>query len=234
MTLTAEEITSKKFETKMRGYNPHEVESFLQEVATTVTSLVEENHELSEQVKANEEKLKYFTDLKDSLNKSILVAQEAADKVKGNAKKEAEIVVREAQKQATDIVSEANDKANAAIENAASQTRKLTTETNDLKKQTRIFRQRLQVMLESQLEVVKSNDWDELLKNDDLSQYDEIEKILGSRLDKVSNESVESTATDAQPASTDAEAEEATPSSAAQSAGETVVIFPEAAEKPQD
>ena len=110
----------------------------------------------------------------------------------------------------------------------------MTTETNDLKKQTRIFRQRLQVMLESQLEVVKSNDWDELLKNDDLSQYDEIEKILGSRLDKVSNESVESTATDAQPASTDAEAEEATPSSAAQSAGETVVIFPEAAEKPQD
>ena len=160
MTLTADEIANKKFDTKMRGFNPNEVNDFLKQMAATVADLTEKNRELSEQVKANEEKLKYFTDLKDSLNKSILVAQEAADKVKSNAKKEAEIVVREAQKQATDIVSEANDKANAVIENAASQTRKLTTETNDLKKQTRIFRQRLQVMLESQLEVVKSKDWD--------------------------------------------------------------------------
>lgn len=236
MTLTADEIANKKFDTKMRGFNPNEVNDFLKQMAATVADLTEKNRELSEQVKANEEKLKYFTDLKDSLNKSILVAQEAADKVKSNAKKEAEIVVREAQKQATDIVSEANDKANAVIENAASQTRKLTTETNDLKKQTRIFRQRLQVMLESQLEVVKSKDWDELLANDDLSQYDEIEKILGSRVDKVSNESVESTATD-QPA---VSAAMPTPQASAAASeapapeGETVVIFPEATEKPAD
>ena len=236
MTLTADEIANKKFDTKMRGFNPNEVNDFLKQMAATVADLTEKNRELSEQVKANEEKLKYFTDLKDSLNKSILVAQEAADRVKSNAKKEAEIVVREAQKQATDIVSEANDKANAVIENAASQTRKLTTETNDLKKQTRIFRQRLQVMLESQLEVVKSKDWHELLANDDLSQYDEIEKILGSRVDKVSNESVESTATD-QPA---VSAATATPQASAAASeapapeGETVVIFPEATEKPAD
>lgn len=236
MTLTADEIANKKFDTKMRGFNPNEVNDFLKQMAATVADLTEKNRELSEQVKANEEKLKYFTDLKDSLNKSILVAQEAADKVKSNAKKEAEIVVREAQKQATDIVSEANDKANAVIENAASQTRKLTTETNDLKKQTRIFRQRLQVMLESQLEVVKSKDWDELLANDDLSQYDEIEKILGPRVDKVSNESVESTATDqpAVSATTPTPQASAAASEAPAPEGETVVIFPEATEKPAD
>ena len=133
--------------------------------------------------------------MKDSLNKSILVAQEAADKVKNNAKREADIMIREAQKQATDIVSEANDKSNQVIEDAANSTKKLTSETNDLRKQTRIFRQRLQVMLESQLEVIKSNEWDKLLENDDLSKYDEIEKILGSRLDSSSATSVESTAT---------------------------------------
>ena len=236
MTLTADEIANKKFDTKMRGFNPNEVNDFLKQMAATVADLTEKNRELSEQVKANEEKLKYFTDLKDSLNKSILVAQEAADKVKSNAKKEAEIVVREAQKQATDIVSEANDKANAVIENAASQTRKLTTETNDLKKQTRIFRQRLQVMLESQLEVVKCKDWDELLANVGLSQYDEIEKILGSRVDKVSNESVESTATDqpAVSAATPTPQATAAASEAPAPEGETVVIFPEATEKPAD
>ena len=79
MTLTADEIANKKFDTKMRGFNPNEVNDFLKQMAATVADLTEKNRELSEQVKANEEKLKYFTDLKDSLNKSILVAQEAAE-----------------------------------------------------------------------------------------------------------------------------------------------------------
>lgn len=226
MTVTADEINSKTFDTKMRGFNQNEVKQFLQDVAQTVQDLTEKNRELSEMVKANEEKLKYFTDLKDSLNKSILVAQEAADKVKNNAKKEAEITVREAQKQATDIVSEANEKANSVIEECTNSTRKLTTETNDLKKQTRIFRQRLQVMLESQLEVVKSSDWDELLANTDMSDYAEIQKILGSKVDNDQSGSVDSEATTDESSSA-SDDDQSTNDSANADAGQTVVIFPD-------
>lgn len=192
MSISVDDIKNKQFDNKLRGYNPTEVDKFLEEIASTITDLENKNRELADANKASQQQLKYFTELKDSLNKSILVAQEAADKVKNNAKREAEITIREAQKQATDIVSEANDKANQVVETSANDTRKLTTETNDLKKQTRIFRQRLQVMLESQLEVVKSDEWDSLLANDDLSKYDEIQKILGSRVDKDSDQSVES------------------------------------------
>lgn len=193
MSLTVDEINQIQFNTKMRGYNPTEVNDFIKEVAQTVQELTDQNRALQEKVKADESKLKYFSELKDSLNKSILVAQEAADKVKNNAKREADIMVREAQKQATDIVSTANEKANQIVENTAEGTRKLTSETSDLKKQTRIFRQRLQVMLESQLEVVKSDEWDKLLANDDIDKYGEIQNILGTRLDNNSGESVEST-----------------------------------------
>lgn len=232
MTVTADDINNKEFDTKMRGFNQSEVKECLQEVAQTVQDLTEKNHELSEMVKANEEKLKYFTDLKDSLNKSILVAQEAADKVKNNAKKEAEITVREAQKQATDIVSEANEKANSVIEECTNSTRKLTTETNDLKKQTRIFRQRLQVMLESQLEVVKSSDWDELLTNTDMSDYTEIQKILGSKVDNEQSSSVNSEATSDE---SNSESEKTTTAndSANNDAGQTVVIFPDSDQSDQ-
>ncbi|MCI1975261.1 MAG: DivIVA domain-containing protein, partial [Limosilactobacillus sp.] len=193
MSLTVDEINQIQFNTKMRGYNPTEVNDFIKEVAQAVQELTDQNRALQEKVKADESKLKYFSELKDSLNKSILVAQEAADKVKNNAKREADIMVREAQKQATDIVSTANEKANQIVENTAEGTRKLTSETSDLKKQTRIFRQRLQVMLESQLEVVKSDEWDKLLANDDIDKYGEIQNILGTRLDNNSGESVEST-----------------------------------------
>lgn len=226
MTVTADDINNKTFDTKMHGFNQSEVKEYLQEVAQTVQDLTEKNRELSEMVKANEEKLKYFTDLKDSLNKSILVAQEAADKVKNNAKKEAEITVREAQKQATDIVSEANEKANSVIEECTNSTRKLTTETNDLKKQTRIFRQRLQVMLESQLEVVKSSDWDELLANTDMSDYTEIQKILGSKVDNDQASSVDSETTPDEEASSENN-QAADDSSTDDDAGKTVVIFPD-------
>ena len=223
MTVSAEDITNKTFDTKMRGFNQSEVRDYLNEVAQTVQELNEKNRELSEMVKANEEKLKYFTDLKDSLNKSILVAQEAADKVKNNAKKEAEIMVREAQKQATDIVSEANEKANAVIEECTNSTRKLTTETNDLKKQTRIFRQRLQVMLESQLEVVKSNDWDELLANTDMSDFTEIQKILGNKVDNAQQSNVNLDPTPHENTNSSATADQPV----ANDEGKTVVIFPD-------
>lgn len=239
MGLTVEQINKQEFSTKMRGYNQNEVQQFMATVAQTVQELTEENHALKETVKADEGKLKYFSELKDSLNKSILVAQEAADKVKNNAKREADIMIREAQKQATDIVSEANEKANQVIERSTEDTRKLTTETNDLKKQTRIFRQRLQVMLESQLEVVKSDEWDKLLADEDLDQYNEIQKILGKNLDKDSSESVESTAISSeadqdqtsmaqqpaveQPAAPAPENGQTAPADA----GETVVVFPD-------
>ena len=236
MGLTVEQINKQEFSTKMRGYNQNEVQQFMATVAQTVQELTEENHALKETVKADEGKLKYFSELKDSLNKSILVAQEAADKVKNNSKREADIMMREAQKQATDIVSEANEKANQVVERSTEETRKLTTETNDLKKQTRIFRQRLQVMLESQLEVVKSDEWDKLLADEDLDQYN---------LDNDSSESVESTAISSeadqdqaamaqQPAveqpAAGAEPATATPETgqpAAADAGETVVVFPD-------
>ncbi|KRM62339.1 cell division initiation protein [Paucilactobacillus vaccinostercus DSM 20634] len=227
MSLSAEDIQNKKFSTKMRGYNVDEVNDFLDQVLSDFQMLTEKNHDLEESVKADQEKLKYFTELKDSLNQSILVAQEAADKVKSNAQKEADITLREAQKQATDIVSEANEKANQLISNAADSTRKLTVETNDLKKQTRVFRQRLQVMLESQLGVVTSDDWDDLLKESDVSSYDEIQKVLGKTLDNEGNQSVNSEPASEvaeQPADTQTVEE---PVNDAAAAGETVVIFPD-------
>ena len=243
MSLTPLDIHNKEFHTKLRGYDQDEVNDFLDQIIKDYELVLKENAHLTESLKQSQEKLKYFNDLKDSLNQSIIVAQEAADKVKNNAKREADIMIREAQKQATDIVSEANDKSNQVIEDAANSTKKLTSETNDLRKQTRIFRQRLQVMLESQLEVIKSNEWDKLLENDDLSKYDEIEKILGSRLDSSSATSVESTATtisEEQPVESEqpvASAEQPEESAPAQptavnddkgsDAPETVVVFPD-------
>ncbi|MFC6202421.1 DivIVA domain-containing protein [Lactiplantibacillus nangangensis] len=196
MVLSPDDIHNKEFSTKLRGYNIDEVNDFLEQIIKDYQITLKQNKDLQERLDASEGKLKYFNELKDSLNQSILVAQEAADKVKTNSKKEADIITREAQKQASDIVSEATDKSNQMIDEASQKAKRLSVETDDLKKQTRVFRQRLQVMLESQLEVVKSKDWDQLLSETDTSTYSEIQHVLkDDNLDNGANASVNSEAT---------------------------------------
>ncbi|WP_341778496.1 DivIVA domain-containing protein [Levilactobacillus sp. HBUAS70063] len=229
MVLSPLDIHNKEFGTKMRGYNVDEVNDFLDQVIKDYQITLNHNKELEEQLDAANGKLKYFNDLKDSLNQSILVAQEAADKVKANSQKESEIIIREAQKQSSDIVSEATNKGNQIMDEASKRAKKLAVETDDLKKSTRVFRQRLQVMLESQLEVVKSNDWDSLLKEGSMSSYEEIKKVVGDRLDNDTAQGVNSDASqpDDETAEADAPVEESPVTDTNDDNGETVVIFPD-------
>ncbi|GEO74669.1 cell division protein DivIVA [Levilactobacillus namurensis] len=225
MVLSPLDIHNKEFGTKMRGYNVDEVNDFLDQVIKDYQITLNHNKELEEQLDAANEKLKYFNDLKDSLNQSILVAQEAADKVKANSQKESEIIIREAQKQSSDIVSEATNKGNQIMNEASKRAKKLAVETDDLKKSTRVFRQRLQVMLESQLEVVKSNDWDSLLKEGSMSSYEEIKKVVGDRLDKAADQGVNSEAPQVDDAA--AQVTETPVTDSGDASQETVVIFPD-------
>ncbi|NLR31875.1 DivIVA domain-containing protein [Levilactobacillus tujiorum] len=230
MVLSPLDIHNKEFGTKMRGYNVDEVNDFLDQVIKDYQITLNHNKDLEEQLDAANEKLKYFNDLKDSLNQSILVAQEAADKVKANSQKESEIIIREAQKQSSDIVSEATNKGNQIMTEASKRAKKLAVETDDLKKSTRVFRQRLQVMLESQLEVVKSNDWDSLLKEGSMSSYEEIKKVVGERLDNEGAQGVNSDSSqssDTESTVTETPVQEGPVTDSNDDNGETVVIFPD-------
>ncbi|MHC9536771.1 DivIVA domain-containing protein [Dellaglioa sp. BT-FLS60] len=191
MTLSPLDIHNKEFNVKLRGYDQDQVNDFLDKIIKDYELTLKENENLTDEVKTSNEKLEYFNDLKDSLNQSIIVAQEAADRVKINAKRESEIINKESQKQGHDIIDEANEKAKHIIDMASEKAKKLAVETDDLKKQARIFRQRLKVMMESQLEVVKSSDWDEILKQGETSTYSEIQDVLKREEDKEKREAKE-------------------------------------------
>ncbi|KRK98297.1 cell division initiation protein [Secundilactobacillus odoratitofui DSM 19909 = JCM 15043] len=230
MVLSPLDIHNKEFSSKLRGYNVDEVNDFLEQIIKDYQITLDQNKTLTDQLAADEEKLKYFNDLKDSLNQSIIVAQEAADKVRANSQKEAEIINREAQKQANDTISEATKKANQLIQEASKRAQNLAVETDDLKKSTRVFRQRLQVMLESQLEEIKSDNWNNLLKDDGTSTYAEIQKAIEeNKLDNENDDGVnsESQVTDEdQPAKEIYDADQPVDPDHDQTM-ETVVIFPD-------
>ncbi|RSA50442.1 DivIVA domain-containing protein [Enterococcus faecium] len=197
MALTPLDIQNKTFPTKMRGYNQDEVDDFLDLVVRDYEELTQRNRELEKAVKHSEEKLEYFNELKDALNQSIIVAQDTADKVKTSASKESEVIVTSAQNKADELVAnaekrahqlttDAEEKARKILTDATEKARQLATETEDLKKKTRVFHQRISLMLESQLEQVKSPEWDEILQP--FSSYvtdshEVIKEVLAKQLD---------------------------------------------------
>lgn len=175
MALTPLDIQNKDFSTKMRGYNQDDVDDFLDQVTRDYEDALQKNRELEKSLKHAEEKLQYFNELKDALNQSIIVAQDTADKVKSSANKESEMIITSADNQAKETLVEAERKSNAMIADAEAKStqilaeaieraRQLAEETEDLKKKTRVFHQRLSLMLETQLEQVKSEEWEEILK----------------------------------------------------------------------
>ncbi|MFD1392988.1 DivIVA domain-containing protein [Lacticaseibacillus jixianensis] len=163
MALSPLDIHNKEFNHRMRGLDEDQVNDFLAQIIKDYSASLKQNEEMEGQLKELQDKNKYFNDLKDALNQSILVAQEAADKVKKNADAEAALIQSKAEKTSQDMLTSATEKANQIVKDASDKAKAITVQTEDLKRQTRVFRQRLQVMLESQLEVVKSPEWKELL-----------------------------------------------------------------------
>lgn len=206
MALTPLDIQNKTFPTKMRGYNQDEVDDFLDLVVRDYEVVTQRNRELEKAVKHSEEKLEYFNELKDALNQSIIVAQDTADKVKTSASKESEVIVTSAQNKADELVAtaekrahqlttDAEEKARKILTDATEKAKQLATETEDLKKKTRVFHQRISLMLESQLEQVKSPEWDEILQP--FSSYvtdshEVIKEVLAKQLDNENQTDVNS------------------------------------------
>lgn len=165
MPLTPVDIHNKEFSRKMRGYDEDEVNEFLDQIIKDYEIVLREKRELEEQINGMDERLGHFSTIEDTLHKSIVVAQEAAEEVKGNAMKEAKLIIREAEKNADRIVNESLSKA-----------RKIAIEIEELKKQSKVFRTRFRMLIEAQLDLLKSDDWDQLMEYElDATELDEVE-----------------------------------------------------------
>ena len=179
MAITPNDIHNKDFSTKFKGFDPEEVNDFLEEVKKELESLIRDNKDLEKRVKFNEEKVEYFNSIQETLNKSILVAQEAADRLRENARKDAEIIVFEAEKAAQAMLREAAEKATD-----------INRETDLIKKETRIFRQRLQILTQTQLDMIKNEEWDIVLNTPTHIEVTppSLDAIIKDRVKKSENE----------------------------------------------
>ncbi|GGB57175.1 DivIVA domain-containing protein [Fictibacillus barbaricus] len=161
MPLTPLDIHNKEFTRGFRGYSEDEVNDFLDQVIKDYEAVIREKKELEETVSSLEEKISYFKNIEETLNKSILIAQETGEEVKRTANKEARLIVKEAEKNADRIINE-----------ALSKSRKISMEIDELKKQSSVYRTRFRMLIEAQLEMLKNDDWDSLNAPENLEGYE--------------------------------------------------------------
>jgi len=153
LVLSPIDIHNKEFTRGFRGYNEDEVNEFLDKIIKDYELTIREKKELENEVEELSEKLGHFSNIEETLNKSILVAQETAEEVKANAYKEAKLIIKEAEKNADRIINEALGKS-----------RKIAMEMEELQRQSKVFRTRLKMLIEAQLDMVNNEDWDEFLE----------------------------------------------------------------------
>lgn len=153
MPLTPLDIHNKEFNKGFRGYDEDEVNEFLDQVIKDYELIIREKKELEEKLSDLNSRLGHFTNIEETLNKSIVIAQEAAEEVKRNALKESKLIIKEAEKNADRIINESLSKA-----------RKIALEIEDLKKQSKVFRTRFKMLIEAQLDMLNNDDWDHLLE----------------------------------------------------------------------
>jgi cell division initiation protein len=153
MPLTPLDIHNKEFTKGFRGYDEDEVNEFLDQVIKDYELIIREKKELEEKLNDQTERLGHFSSIEETLNKSIVIAQEAGEEVKRSAQKEAKLIIKEAEKNADRIVNESLTKA-----------RKIALEIEDLKKQSKVFRTRFKMLIEAQLDLINNDDWDHLLE----------------------------------------------------------------------
>ncbi|WP_019533089.1 DivIVA domain-containing protein [Paenibacillus ginsengihumi] len=151
MPLTPLDIHNKEFSRSFRGYDEDQVNEFLDQVIKDYEALIRENKELQSQLAAIQERLDHFANIEETLSKTIIIAQEAADEVRNNSKKEAQLIIKEAEKNADRII---ND--------SLAKSRKIALEIEELKKQASIYRTRFRTLIEAQLELLSKEDWTSL------------------------------------------------------------------------
>ncbi|MEJ7147274.1 DivIVA domain-containing protein [Staphylococcus warneri] len=155
MPFTPSEIKSKEFTRVKNGLEPTEVANYLDQLSTEIERLKEDKKQLEKVIEERDTNIKSYQDVHQSMSDALVQAQKAGEETKLAANKDAEATIAKAQAQADQIVNDAIEKA-----------RRLAFQTEDMKRQSKVFRSRFRMLVEAQLDLLKNEDWDYLLNYD--------------------------------------------------------------------
>ena len=171
MKLSPLDIKKQEFKKVLRGYDPVEVDSFLDMMSNEFADLLMQCKEMKERLVEYENQLREYKQMERSLQQTLVQAQEASGKSIENSRKEGQLIIQEAEL-----------KANQLIDRARMDLSRMKEEIANLRSKKESVVSRMKVLLQSEIELIKALEVDDDELTRDLSkgtiEIDEIIKKL--------------------------------------------------------
>ncbi|NMM61410.1 DivIVA domain-containing protein [Clostridium sp. P21] len=142
MNITSMDITEKEFKKVLRGYSIEEVDEFLDKIAEQYEVLYKENLTNKEKLSSIQDKIEHYNKMENTIQNTLILAQNASEQARENAKKESELILKNA-----------NEAAQRIIDKAHSDVIQITDEFERMKQEFSKFRTKFRSFMESQLEM---------------------------------------------------------------------------------
>lgn len=131
MKITPLEIRQKTFEKNFRGYEKDEVHAFLLTLSQEWERMMDENKELRIKLESTEREVGKLREVESSLFKTLKTAEDTGANVIEQARKAADLHLRESQLKAEALLNEAKSKAKDTIEESETRAKHVIAEMED-------------------------------------------------------------------------------------------------------
>ena len=137
----------KKFDRSLNGYNVAQVNAFVDDVVDKVDDMITKMKQKDLEIDRLNKELEHYKNMDATLNRAVVVAEEAASKYQTAALNESDMLVTEAKKNANRIINDALIKAEKIEEDSARLRRNIIT-----------YKRRMRNLIEQQAEIVDDLD----------------------------------------------------------------------------
>ena len=136
-----------RFHNAIMGYNKKEVNKFVADVIVEIEKMIAKSRQKDEVIINLNEQITRYKNMENTLNRVVLVAEEASHQIKKMARNEGDAIIEDARKNASRIVNDALRKAEEA-ELAA----------DNLRRNIQSYKKKIKVVIEEQLDIIDNLD----------------------------------------------------------------------------
>ncbi len=137
----------KRFERSFNGYNVRQVNAFVDDVVEKVDDMITKMKGKDLEIERLTKELEHYKSMDATLNRAVLMAEEASNKYKENSISESDLIVREAKKNANRIINDALLKAERIEEDASRLRRNIIT-----------YKRRIKALIDQQADMIDDLD----------------------------------------------------------------------------
>jgi cell division initiation protein len=168
------DIRRKEFKSTFRGYDPNQVDDFLDAVADDFERDHTENQRMREEVSSLRDRLRQFEELEGSIQAALVHAEQASKDLRKAAIQEAEGIKQSAQREADFTIREAQSRSHQMLADSSARIERVQDSYDALQEAKRSFANEFRHLLKT---------YTDIMENMEVASAREIEASLRGRLD---------------------------------------------------